>query len=219
MRKSLVDHFYDLDASLDAVATGEAREQGDFVTGAYDARLRRSSERMQAQLSRDGYVDGTPVKVTKGVTLEAGGAELEIAYLLENLPTDRPLHFSVELGLAGMPPGADDRYFQDASGNRLGDLGTRLDLADVESLNLLDEWLGLDVGFSVDRPTSVWTYPIATVSQSEGGFELVNQSVVVQPHWILQADQEGRWSVTMRLKMDTSLAESRMHPASEAVGV
>ncbi len=145
---------------------------------------------MQVQLSRDGYVDGLPVKITKGVTLEAGGSELEIAYLLENLPSDRPLHFSVELNFAGLPAGADDRYFLDGQGDRLGHLGTRLDLIDVDSLNLLDEWLGIDVGLSLDRPTSIWTYPIDTVSQSEGGFELVHQSVVVQPHWILQADDQ-----------------------------
>jgi alpha-amylase len=51
------------------------------------------------------------------------------------------------------------------------------------------------------------------VSQSEGGFELVHQSVVVQPHWFIQGDAEGRWSVTMRLACDTSLAESRREHA------
>ena len=48
-----------------------------------------------------------------------------------------------------------------------------------------------------------------TVSQSEGGFELVHQSVVVQPYWMVRADAARRWSVTMRLNIDTSLAESR----------
>ena len=72
-----------------------------------------------------------------------------------------------------------------------------------------------DVGVAVDRPTSFWTYPLSTVSQSEGGFELVNQSVVVQPHWILQGDANGRWGVTLRLSLDTSIAEGR---AAEAAG-
>ena len=54
---------------------------------------------------------------------------------------------------------------------------------------------------------------IATVSQSEGGFELVHQSVVVQPHWILQADAQGAWSVTIRLTADTSVAEERAREA------
>ena len=58
---------------------------------------------------------------------------------------------------------------------------------------------------------------LETVSQSEGGFELVHQSVVVQPHWYIQGDSEGRWSVTMRLACDTSLAESRIEVTPAAV--
>lgn len=209
LRKSLIDHFFDLDASVDAVAWNEFREQGDFVGGVYDAKLRRNPRRMQLQLSRDGHVDGIPVKITKGITLEAGGSELEIAYLLEGLPLDRPLHFGVEFNFAGLPAGCDDRYFHDSDGNQLGELGTRLDLIDVAGLGLTDEWQGVDASLSLDRPASIWTFPIATVSQSEGGFELVHQSTVVIPHWILQADNNGRWSVTMRLAIDTSLAEER----------
>jgi alpha-amylase len=37
------------------------------------------------------------------------------------------------------------------------------------------------------------------VSQSEGGFELVHQSVVVMPHWIVTPDADGVWKVAMRL--------------------
>ena len=49
-----------------------------------------------------------------------------------------------------------------------------------------------------------------TVSQSEGGFELVHQSTVVQPHWFVTGDRDGRWSVTMQLDLDTSRAEGRV---------
>ena len=65
------------------------------------------------------------MRITKGLTLDAGSATLEIAYLLENLPQDRPLHFAVEMNFAGLPAGADDRYFHDLDGNRLGQLGTQ----------------------------------------------------------------------------------------------
>jgi alpha-amylase len=82
-------------------------------------------------------------------------------------------------------------------------------LIDVRDLNLVDEWLGIDVGLTFNRPTHLWTYPIETVSQSEGGFELVHQSVCVQPHWHVLGDAEGRWSVTIDLSLDTGLAKSR----------
>jgi alpha-amylase len=55
------------------------------------------------------------------------------------------------------------------------------------------------------------------VSQSEGGFELVHQSTVVQPHWLVTPDRDGRWTVLMQLALDTSRAESRAEQAAAAV--
>ena len=205
LRKGLLDHFYDEHVSLAAVAHGDAAERGDFLSLPYEGKLRRNPGRIQVQLSRQGNAWGVPLKITKGVTLEAGSNVLEIAYLIEGLPTDRTMHFSVEFNFAGLPAGADDRYYH-AGGNqrnrRLGQLGTRLDLTDATALGLVDEWLGIDVGLTFSRPTHLWTYPIETVSQSEGGFESVHQSVVVEPHWHVQGDAEGRWSMTMQLALD-----------------
>jgi len=109
-----------------------------------------------------------------------------------------------------MPSGADDRYFLDAKGKRLGQLGTKLDLSDVHSLALVDEWLGLGVVLKSSLPTGFWAFPVETVSQSEAGFELVHQSVAVLPHWLVEPDEKGRWSVTMELTIDTSRAENRL---------
>jgi alpha-amylase len=208
-RKSLVDLFFDADVSLEQVAAGKAVQHGDFAEGVYDARVRRNPDRVQVQLTRDGKVAGSLVRVTKAIALSAGSSVFEIAYRLENLPKDRPLHFGVELNFAGLPGGADDRFFYDASGKGLGQLGTRLDLHEAESLNLVDEWLGIDVGLKCSRPTGFWTYPIESVSGSEGGFELVHQSVAVVPHWHVQPEADGSWSATIHLSADTSKAESR----------
>lgn len=208
-RKSLLDHFYDNEIALAAVASGQALERGDFLGCPYEARVRRNPDRIQVQLSRQGNAWGHPLKITKGVTLEAGSSSLEIAYLIEGLPANRPFHFAVEFNFAGLPAGADDRYFHNGQGQRLGQLGRQLDLTGAQALNLVDEYLGIDVGLKTSLPTDLWTYPIETVSQSEGGFELVHQSVAVVPHWLVQGDASGRWSVTMHLHVDTSRAESR----------
>ena len=127
-------------------------QRGDFLAAAYEARIRRNPDRIQVQLVRDGNACGVPMRITKGVTLGAGSSTLEIAYLLEDLPADQPLHFAVELNFAGLPSGADDRYFYDAERQRLGQLGSRLDLADVPGLGLVDEWLGIDVGLRPRGP-------------------------------------------------------------------
>ncbi|MEX2173406.1 MAG: alpha-amylase/4-alpha-glucanotransferase domain-containing protein [Pirellulaceae bacterium] len=209
-RKSLLDHFFDLGTTPDAVSRGEAAELGDFVQSFYESKIRRAADRIQVQLSRQGSVGEHGIRITKAVTMLAGSETLEIAYLLENVPSDVPLHFGVEFNFAGLPSGADDRYYHDEAGRRLGQLGKSLDLADVAGLALTDEWLGIDVSLKLNRPTSIWTFPIETVSQSEGGFELVHQSVCTIPHWLVRGDAAGKWSVSMLLTASTALAESRM---------
>ena len=217
--KSLIDHFLADDATAEQLASATAQEHGDFVGRAYEAKVRKNPDRIQVVMNREGSAYGMPITITKGVTLSAAGHTLEIAYLLEGLPQDRTHHFAVEFNFAGMPSGADDRYFyrgdREDPSHRLGQLGERLDETDVTELALVDQWLGLDVRLATSGPTNIWTYPIETVSQSEGGFELVHQSVVVVPHWHVRGDSQGRWSVTMSLAIDTTLAESRMQPEAE----
>ncbi len=216
MRKNLIDHFWDEDATLGAVAQGDALERGDFVSGEYDATVRRNPNRIQVMMTRNGNAWGIPIRITKGVTLNAGSSVLEIAYRLEGLPQDRPLHFGVELNFAGLPAGADDRYFYDKQRSRLGQLGSQLDLQNVDSLGMVDEWLGIDIRWQTNRPTSLWTFPIETVSQSEGGFELVHQSLVLQPHWFLQGDAEGKWTTTMELQIQTTKSATPFFSAAHA---
>jgi alpha-amylase len=215
-RKSLVDHFYDPHTTLAAVARGEAAEWGDFHLRPYEAKLRRNPKRMQVQLMCQGMAGDIPLRITKSLTLAAGSTTLEIGYLLEGLPQDRTLHFSPEFNFAGLPSGADDRYFYGTDRQRYGQLGAWLDLHDSNELGLVDEWLGIDVNLAFSRQTSLWTFPVESVSQSEGGFELVHQSVAVQPHWLVQGDEDGRWTVSIHLNLDTSLAESRQEQLRQA---
>lgn len=215
-RKAMQDHFFDDHATLAVVAANEAMERGDFLNLGYEAKLLRNPHRIQARLSRDGNAWGVPLRITKGFTMEAGSGVIDVAYMIEGLPPGRSFHFGVEFNLAGLPSKCDDRYFHDGRHNRLGHLGTKLDLAGVRGVNLVDEWLGIDVGLRISEPSGIWTFPIETVSQSEGGFELVHQSIVVLPHWHVVGDASGRWSVTMQLVVDTSQAESRMEKSTSA---
>ncbi len=215
-RHSLVDHFFGLNTNLESFVRGEYAEEGDFVLGVYESRLRRNPDRVQAQLTRQAHVGQHSVRVSKAITLETGSSTLEIAYLLEDLPRDEELHFGFELNFAGLPAGADDRFFF-CGQQRLGPLGTQLCLSHLQEFGLTDAWLGLTLQLNWNRPTDLWTRPIETVSQSEGGFELVHQSVAVVPHWLVRGDQDGRWAVTLRLGIDTRLAESRMEAAAVAV--
>ena len=119
-RNSLVDHFYREGVPCGDVVSGSAEELGDFITGAFEARLRRSEGRVQLQMTRTGLVMGEQVTMTKGVSLNADSNQLEIAYLLEGLTGDQRFQFAPELNIAGLPSGTDDRYFRTGAGERLG---------------------------------------------------------------------------------------------------
>ena len=119
------------------------------------------------------------------------------------------MHLAVEFNFAAMPGGADDRYFYDGSGQRLGTLDKTLNISDADRLSLVDEWLGMDVGIEISRSGGFWTMPIETISQSEGGFEAVHQSVCVVPHWEFVMPEQGPWVVDIRLVLDTSIAAAR----------
>ncbi|MEX2286955.1 MAG: alpha-amylase/4-alpha-glucanotransferase domain-containing protein [Planctomycetaceae bacterium] len=208
-RKSLVDHFLEPQLALDQFQHGGG-ETGDFLTGVYETRLRRSSGRVEARLTRQGQFGPHRVHLTKTIALDvSSGGRLEIVYELEQLPPGVPVHFGVEFNFAAMAAGASDRYYYDSRGVQRGQLETVQSIEKSDRIGLIDEWLGLDAALDVSRAADFWAFPIQTVSQSEGGFELVHQSCMVMPRWEFVAPHDGRWTVKIDLSIDTSAAQAR----------
>ncbi|MDR0608898.1 MAG: DUF1926 domain-containing protein [Planctomycetaceae bacterium] len=215
-RKSLIDLFYDYDTDFDAVRQSRVGQHGEFVLAEYDAVVRKKTGRVQILLSREAHAYGAMIRIDKGITLSEGSSVVEIAYRLSNLPKDYRIHFAVEMNFAGMPGGVENRYFHSSGGHkgqRFGNLSTNLDLTNGREIGLYDDWLGLDVRLKTSRPTDFYAFPIETVSQSVEGFELVHQSVAVQPHWRFIPDETGIWSVEMFLELDAAIAQQRDHKA------
>lgn len=210
LRKSLIDHFLEPNAQLEDVAGNTARELGDFVTTLYDAMVQKTDEGALLTMQRRGQVAGDSVSVRKEILLRPAADSLEVHYTLEGLPPTAKRLFAVEFQFAGMAANADDRYFYHNGKPRAGQLQTWQQLTQADGIGLVDEWLGLDASLALSRPGGIWAFPIQTVSQSEGGFELVHQSTTVMPHWLVEADERGRWEVRIVMRLDVSRAESRL---------
>ena len=211
-RKALVDHFFGPDVTLADLIACRADERGDFVGGTYLSKVQRGPERVALLMERPGRADGHPLKIRKTIELAAGSNTLEVHYVLEELPADATLHFAVEINLAGMAGHADDRFYRDPAGTRLGMLDAQLDLPTAAGIALVDEWLDLGVSLDWSRPASLWCYPVETVSQSEGGFEGVYQSSAVIPHWTVVPDEERRWDVRIRWSLEAASARATARP-------
>jgi alpha-amylase len=213
-RKSLVDHFLRPWLSLEEFQQGDG-EIGDFVLGVYESKLRRSDHRVEAVLSREGYAGEHRITITKTIGLETqSGSMLDVEYRLKGLPPGKHLTFGVEFNFAAMAAGADDRFFYGPDGSMLGQLQTVAQHEQFDRIGLVDEWLGIDASLDLSQPGTIWTFPIQTVSQSEGGFELVHQSSTVLPHWHITADESGAWSVRVKMTIDTSAAQARQLAAA-----
>ncbi len=197
-RKSLVDHIFPGDLTLDDLVACRDVQRGDFATGTYLSKIQRGPSEVTLAMHRPGLADGHPIQVRKTITMTSGSDALDVAYVLEELPEGVPIHFAIEFNLAAMAGHAHDRYYSDPTGLRLGMLDARLDLKGADGLTLTDEWLDLGIGLRWSEPAGLWCFPIETVSQSEGGFEGVYQSSAIYPHWLIVADESRRWAVRIR---------------------
>ncbi|MDO4550072.1 MAG: DUF1926 domain-containing protein [Planctomycetia bacterium] len=211
LRKSMTDLFFSPGTTLDRLFYGEILPQSDFAAKEYTASAEILDNACEVILRTSGKViaqDSTvhPIQLTKILTLPVNSCSLRIRYHLENLPHDAVFHFGSEFHFSGLPANCKDRFFynynpheKNPERHTLGHLGTRLDLVDATQLGIIDEWLNLDIHFQVSRPARMWTYPVETVSNSEGGFEMVHQSVAVVPNWFVQGDENGKWETEIEI--------------------
>ena len=209
-RKSLVDHFYPIERFRRSGRRRPVRRAGRF------RRRRRSkpscgATRLACKCSSRATAASAVGRCEspKASRWKPAARTLEIAYLLEGLPPGEtgPLRRRVQLRRSAR------RLRRPLLPRRPPQLARPARLAarsqDVDYLGLTDEWLGIDVELHSDQPMHVWTFPIETVSQSEGGFELVHQSVVVHPHWYIRSRQRWPLGHDDDAAIDTSLAEKR----------
>src|SRR5690606_25720648 len=132
----------------------------------YKSTLRKSDQRVEVVMSRQGRAGEHDVTVTKTVALDTqSGSLLDMDYRLEGLPPGEHLTFGVEFNFAAMAAGADDRFFYGPDGSPLGQLQTVAQYEEFDRLGLVDEWLGIDVSLDLSQPGTIWTMPIQTVSQ------------------------------------------------------
>ncbi|MDA7950759.1 MAG: DUF1926 domain-containing protein [Pirellulaceae bacterium] len=207
-RKGMVDYFLPNGTTLDRITTGEVVPELTFITNEYQVDQRCDEGKVQLLMTTTApavSLQGNrhTIGLTKGVTLYESSSKIEVTYLLENLPGDESFHFGSEYNFAGLPADLDNRSFYSGTGEKLGHLGTKLDLAGQQNFSFTDDWLGVTVDWESSLPTNLWTYPIRSVNQSENGFELVHQSFVFFPHWKVIGGDDNCWSVAMAYDVST----------------
>ncbi|MFM7594249.1 MAG: alpha-amylase/4-alpha-glucanotransferase domain-containing protein, partial [Isosphaeraceae bacterium] len=166
---------------------GNPSELTNWPTAAYEA-VSTEKQEMSVEVTlecRHHSGNNNLVSLVKRFTIFRNEAAIHVHYRLSGLAGLPLMQFAVEMNIAGMAGHEFDRQFKDHHLNPMGMLDSTLQMQSPESLILSDGWLDLAtrIGWEKNPPTKVWTMPIQTVSNSEGGFEAIFQSSAIYAIW------------------------------------
>ena len=150
LRAILQDHFLEPETTLDEYRLNRYIELGDFIGGAYDFSIFNGG----ITLGREGTVSGKPAKVEKTFHLTENGFAVDYA-----VGSEVKALFGVELNLAVHSVMEEPAEFE------------------AEGLEVNDPYGIGKVRIELDRNAEIWKYPVRTLSQSESGWDFIQQGV------------------------------------------
>lgn len=165
LRYSLIDHFLPIYVKPDELRYGRYNEMGDFVQGCFAFRRIENGIKMY----RTGVLQGEhplSVRLQKSVILLNDSIEI-----LRRCRGEEPLDHIValELNLKLESPKVS------SNGNLYSIMESDFYMEDSKSIEIVDDVLKCSVLIECEESENIYIYPVLTISQSEGGFDLVYQ--------------------------------------------
>jgi alpha-amylase len=202
--------------TLDSFASSTYREDGDFINQPYKlVKKTISKDKVTCLLQRLGKIwhqgEQKQIKLTKKMIFISNEGKISTDYTLSN-DTGRPidLWFGVEFNFGLQAGHAKDRFYYSHNGAlKEKYLDTKAIMESAKFIGLKDLWRRLDIQIEVDRDSSIWRFPIETISLSEAGFEKVYQSSVLFPNWKIKLAQKWHVKIIQHISV-VDKAESKM---------
>ncbi len=207
-RRSSIDRFLAKGTGCEAARRGDAADLGDFVDARYGFELRQGEGSVGVIMSRRGTVRGDDGPA--GVILEksawlAPDDTVRVDYVL-TAEDDLDALFAPEWNLAFLTPNTDYVYLtrgdSEAGDSERKSLARRANHRDADGLSITDLLGGEVVSISLEPASDIWTWPLETASQSEGGVERVFQGVTITTSWpvVLKAGERASFSLALRAR-------------------
>ena len=156
-------------------------DTGDFAGQPYECSIDGGPDAC-IRLKRRGYVQTgmvlTDVVVEKTVTLMEREGRLDIAYRFTNGgKTTLNTIFGSEWNINLLGGGHNENASYGVEGKDIGDahLDSRGVIDRTRELTLANLLLGIELMLNLDRPLTIWRFPVESLSNSEGGVEEVYQ--------------------------------------------
>jgi hypothetical protein len=204
----MLDHFLGPGTTLENFRDAEYNEEGDFVTGMYEAEIEQNGESLHVVLTHDGHLNTEsgprPVRIAKRVIMRPGSSSFRVKYTIENNDdSEMTAVFGSEWNLNLLGGGHNPSAYYRVEGVDLADaaLDSTGEVRNVTEMALGNSWLEIEMGLKLSHEATLWRFPIETVSGSEAGFERTyklppGESVDIEMQWTNQGNTHGpldRW--------------------------
>jgi len=195
-RPSLRVHLLPTGTTLEQVWRDEHDDLGGFAARAYGWELAEAPGTAALTLARESALFGGMVTMERRLELAAGQHGLDHTVRLRwNGPAPLQALLAEEWGLGLF--GAPGQVWADAAERRL-----RLDevgeLPAAGRLVIVEGHSGLVLTFTPSIPAAAWSFPLVTVSNSEGGYERTDQGMVLLLRWPVDLLPGQVWEQTTR---------------------
>jgi len=195
-RYAFIDHFLPSGTAAEDLMNSSAAQWGDFAGGIYDLKIQADGARAvrEGSLSVPGR-GPVPLRIEK--LFELKNRTLTVNY---NIGWQEDLEVNVDFGCEVNLHLPSQMSCEARLDGRPFSLGEPADLGDGNSLSFMDPALNAPVTLTSSLPGSVWIYPVQTVSQSEGGFEVTWQGCSLGFRWNLAFPDDRELSLNLSLE-------------------
>ncbi len=200
-KASFLDHFIPLSVDFESFRKGQLIEEGDFIESPYEIEIKKRGKNRRLLFSRRGHLfqkgERYSIEVKKDFFFRQGHPTLKAEYLISSQQEARiETIFGVEFNINLLAGEAPDRYYE-IPGHHLEDrrLASSGEVRGVTKIYLVDEWTGFKLFLGVDRSSTLWRFPIETVSLSESGFERVFQGSCLLLLWPLNLKEKEEFDI------------------------
>ncbi|MFA5078351.1 MAG: alpha-amylase/4-alpha-glucanotransferase domain-containing protein, partial [Dehalococcoidia bacterium] len=181
-RSSLIDRFLAPQVGMIDYRKSRFEDRGDFAGQNYCGSVVPGNDELRIELEREGMLNSSPgpcnLTLRKSITLDRNDGSLRIGYNFINTD-DAPVDtiFAGEWNINLLGGGHNEAAYYRVDGRDIGDthLDSSGEITDVGRLILGNSYLGFELELEIERPLTVWRYPVVSISNSEAGLEKVYQ--------------------------------------------
>ena len=197
------DHFLGVETTRYLFESVQYPEQGNFVDQQYEFEVTQDDDAVNVRLWRDGNVwigqVHLPVRVEKTFTLKNDETSLKARYVVTNLgDIELNSRFGIELAF-GFDGGDNPQYCHLEAGDANMSMGESHELQNISHYRAVTQIRRFAVDFTLEHPATLWSFPLAPITLSDGGFERVHQGVVTMPIWNIKLGPSESWTADIQL--------------------